>query len=174
MQTYPSHRFQTIQKDQLAWWGQPEKRTNPSPWYISQPEMNGLCMPAEPKRKKVYSCQRRIVKLVTTRNEKLRVVLSKPKANEECPITMSPMQEDSLDFLPDQSFFPNLPHLKKIQLPCGHSFGTMNLLYYFSRNNTMCPNCRAGFPSSLSPACVPCHLVVVRIFVFVLNLLHSH
>lgn len=112
-------------------------------------------------RKRVYRCCKRTVKLVTTRNEKLVVRLFKPTNDEECPITLCPMKDDMLDFLPDQSFFPHLPELRKAQLPCGHSFGTMNLLYYFSRNSTMCPHCRAGFASPLSPDCIPAHLVTV-------------
>ena len=113
-------------------------------------------------RKRVYRCKQRKVRLTTTRNEKLAVTVSIPNDDDECPITMGPMKEDALDFLPDQTLFPHLPDLRKTTLPCGHSFGSMNLLYYFSRNSTMCPNCRAGFSSPLSLDCIPAHVAVVR------------
>jgi len=86
-----------------------------------------------------------------------RATLSVPDEGEECPLTLSPIAEDCLDFLPGVRFVLPLPDYTKLSLPCGHGFGALNLLYHFARRDMRCPCCRSGHKGALDPACVPRH-----------------
>ena len=86
-----------------------------------------------------------------------RATLTVPEADEECPLTLSPISEDCLDFLPGVRFLLPLPEYTKLSLPCGHGFGAMNLLYHFARRDMRCPCCRAGHEKKLDVDCVPMH-----------------
>jgi len=91
--------------------------------------------------------------------KKIRVRLEVPKENEECPLTLGPIVEDSLEFLTENArWYPAFPDVKKMQLPCGHSFGALNILYHFARRNMLCPCCRSGVNSQLSIPCIPLNL----------------
>jgi hypothetical protein len=87
---------------------------------------------------------------------KLDVKLEVPTADEECPLTLSPMVDDALECLqPTTTYLTAFPDVKKMVLPCGHSFGALNILYHFLRRNMLCPCCRAGINSRLSSRSVP-------------------
>jgi hypothetical protein len=87
----------------------------------------------------------------------VRATLSVPEKDEECPLTLSPIAEDCLDFLPNVRFLPPMPEYTKLSLPCGHGFGAMNLVYHFARRDMRCPCCRAGHKGKLDTDCVPMH-----------------
>ncbi len=87
----------------------------------------------------------------------LSVALSIADADEECPLTLGPINEDNLEFLDGVSFIPELPTFKRLTLPCGHSFGAMSLVYYFARKHMLCPCCRAGFDESIHMESIPVH-----------------
>jgi len=87
---------------------------------------------------------------------KMDVRLDVPSADEECPLTLAPIADDTLEFLqPTTTWFVSFPHVKKMVLPCGHGFGALNILYHFARRNMLCPCCRAGLDSKLNFRCVP-------------------
>ena len=96
--------------------------------------------------------------LLSLAGQNMRVVLSKPNDGETCPLTLSPIAEDTLEFLPDECFCPVLPDSKRLTLPCGHAFGALNIIYHFARQNMLCPCCRAGFKSRISIDSIPCHV----------------
>jgi hypothetical protein len=105
--------------------------------------------PGPPFHEKLYSQSGRI----------FRVRLEVPQEGEECPLTLSPMAEDTLDFLrPETTYFAAFPAVKKMVLPCGHGFGALQCLYHLSRRNMLCPCCRRGVDSRLSLFCMPAHL----------------
>lgn len=105
--------------------------------------------PGPPFHEKLYSQSGRI----------FRVRLEVPQEGEECPLTLSPMAEDALDFLqPETTYFAAFPAVKKMVLPCGHGFGALQCLYHLSRRNMLCPCCRRGVDSRLSLFCMPAHL----------------
>jgi hypothetical protein len=96
------------------------------------------------------------VMLYASTGQKLRVRLDVPAPDEECPLTLAPIAEDSLDFLSEHArWFPANPDVKKVTLPCGHSFGALNILYHFARRNMLCPCCRAGLEGRLTLPCIP-------------------
>lgn len=87
---------------------------------------------------------------------KIVVRLEAPAPGEECPLTLSPIAEDSLEFLqPTTAYLTAFPAYKKMTLPCGHGFGALSILYHLARRNMLCPCCRAGLDTRLSPHCVP-------------------
>lgn len=87
---------------------------------------------------------------------KMDVTLESAAEGEECPLTLGPIAEDTLDFLqPTTTWFANFPEVKKAVLPCGHSFGALNILYHFARRNMRCPCCRAGMDTRLTFRCIP-------------------
>jgi hypothetical protein len=89
----------------------------------------------------------------------LIVELSSPDKDEECPLTLDPIQNDALDFLSTGvTFLKDCPTIKKMSLPCGHIFGALNITYHFLKNNMQCPCCRAGPRDRLASKCVPAHL----------------
>jgi hypothetical protein len=92
-----------------------------------------------------------------TNGQGMRATLSIPEAEEECPLTLSPIAEDELDFLAGVRFVLPLPDYTKLALPCGHGFGAMNILYPFARRDMRCPCCRSGYKERLDTDCVPRH-----------------
>jgi hypothetical protein len=89
----------------------------------------------------------------------LAVTLEAPSEGDMCPLTLSPIADDCLDFLSEgATWFASFPTVKKMVLPCGHSFGALSLLYHFARRNMRCPCCRAGLDSQVQIGSVPAHL----------------
>lgn len=89
----------------------------------------------------------------------MRIRLEVPQEGEECPLTLSPIAEDALEFLrPETTYFAAFPTVKKMVLPCGHGFGALQCLYHFTRRNMLCPCCRQGVDSRLALFCVPTHM----------------
>jgi hypothetical protein len=105
-----------------------------------------------PKRSAHY----RVFKSVD--NRAIRVRLTVPAPDEMCPLTVAPVSEDELDFLPGRTFLETLPLVKQATLPCGHVFGALSILYHFARQNMLCPCCRRGFPSPINSKYIPKHL----------------
>ena len=95
--------------------------------------------------------------LTSLAGQTLRVTLSEPADGEVCPLTLCPIAEDALEFLPDATFFATMPHIKRLTLPCGHAFGAMSITYYFARRNMLCPCCRRGHRVPISLECIPAH-----------------
>lgn len=95
------------------------------------------------------------------RNKSMLLGLSEPGPDEECSITLEPIGEYSLPFLPDgvRSVIPTQPALAKASLPCGHGFSALALLYHFAKNSMTCPICRAGHAKAvMTEQSVPVHL----------------
>lgn len=120
-----------------------------------------------PSRKREVSSQTvhyRVLKSVDSKA--IRVRLAVPPPAETCPLTMSPIADDELDFIPGGSFLQTLPLVKQITLPCGHVFGALNILYHFARRNMLCPCCRRGSASPIDAKYIPKHLrpaIVARV-----------
>lgn len=87
----------------------------------------------------------------------VQIKLSIPAHDEECPLTLEPIAESKLQFLPDTPFLKNRPLHSKLTLECGHSFSAMPLIYSFCKNGMTCPCCRAGEGIRLDPTCLPTH-----------------
>jgi hypothetical protein len=85
------------------------------------------------------------------------VRLSIPSDLEECPLSLVPIKDDELPFLPGVTYSRTYPLIKKITLPCDHSFGVMNLLFHFAQNKTRCPMCRYGAEARLDTRSIPTH-----------------
>jgi len=119
------------------------------------------CRTAPPKRRRRYRPpllnNRMHSVLRATGGQAMRVVLCIPEDEEQCPLTLSPISEDHLDFLPGVRFVIPLPEYTKLALPCGHGFGAMNILYHFARRDMRCPCCRYGFKDKLDVDCIPRH-----------------
>ena len=102
--------------------------------------------------------------LVSETDEELRVALSTPVGAEECPMSLSPMRDDRLCMVGDEgsppltTFFVTMPLLKKLTMPCGHSFGALGLVYHFAQNDMRCPCCRDGISARLRASSLPVHL----------------
>ena len=90
----------------------------------------------------------------------LRVDLSVPAPDEECVITLEPISEYSLPFLPGTTgVLKNHPEQTKASLPCGHGFSAQALLYHLATNSMTCPCCRAGHVGErMATQSVPLHL----------------
>lgn len=86
------------------------------------------------------------------------VEISVPTDSEECPLTMTLIKDDELPFAPGLSFSKTYTTLKKITLPCSHSFGVMSLMYHFAQNQMRCPLCRAGHAHRMDTRSIPVHL----------------
>ena len=98
-------------------------------------------------------------KLCARNGRIMRIRLEVPDPSEECPLTLAPMSDDALEFLqPTTTWFQAFPAVRKMVLPCGHSFGALNILYHFARRNMLCPCCRSGLDSPVSHLCMPPHL----------------
>ena len=87
----------------------------------------------------------------------IEIQLSKPDEGEECAITLEPIAEARLDFLPTDKHVAG-PSLRKATLPCGHSFSALAVLYHFAKNGMRCPSCRAGVEARMTPQSIPHHL----------------
>lgn len=78
----------------------------------------------------------------------ITLTLSEPAQDEECTITMEPIAEYRLPFVPKSVKSTGLikaqPALTKATLPCGHGFNALALVYHFMKNSMTCPCCRAG------------------------------
>jgi hypothetical protein len=89
------------------------------------------------------------------------ITMSIPNGDEECPLTLEPIAESKLPFLPDTPFILNRPKHTKLTLPCKHSFSAMTLLYSFCKNSMVCPCCRAGEDIQADTACLPSHFRLI-------------
>jgi hypothetical protein len=87
----------------------------------------------------------------------LKVRLSVPKPDEECPIALEPISSAELSFLPGCSFFKDIPELTKMTLPCGHSFSAMVIIYSWCKSNMRCPCCRQGLECKANVKHLPSH-----------------
>lgn len=95
------------------------------------------------------------------RNKTIVMSMSEPAPEEECTITLEPIVDYRLPFLPDghQSVIESQPTLTKASLPCGHGFNALALLYHFAKNSMTCPICRAGHAKAVvTEQSVPVHL----------------
>ena len=95
------------------------------------------------------------------RNKTLLLSMSEAAPEEECTITLEPIKDYRLPFLPDgpQCVLESLPNLTKASLPCGHGFNALALLYHFAKNSMTCPICRAGHAKAVvTEQSVPVHL----------------
>ena len=121
-------------------------------------------MPVCTRRGLIVGGSERKVTLVSEDSQSLSVILCTPDANDECPLTLDPIAQDSLSFLGDvscsklRSFYKHAPVLRKMTMPCGHSFGALNLVYHFARNSMFCPCCRDGLSGRLKASSLPLHL----------------
>jgi hypothetical protein len=91
----------------------------------------------------------------------IEIRLSEPDDGEECSVTMQPIADATLDFLPaDAPRAPIVarPELTKGTLACGHGFSALALLYHFAKNCMRCPNCREGSAARMAGQSVPAHL----------------
>lgn len=89
--------------------------------------------------------------------------LTVPDPDEECSITMEPIADYRLPFVPEkfkkQHLIKNQPTLTKATLPCGHSFSALALVYHFLKNSMTCPCCRAGQANErMGEQFVPSHM----------------
>jgi len=98
--------------------------------------------------------------LLALSGEGLRVTLSQPDDGETCPLTLSLIAEDALEFLPGVTFYPMLPDIRRMTLPCGHAFGAMSIVYHFARQGMACPFCRAGPRPRICADSIPHHFRV--------------
>ena len=93
----------------------------------------------------------------------LSLRLTVPDTDEECSITMEPMSEYRLPFIPASfkkgHLIKDQPRLTKATLPCGHSFCALAVLYHFAKNSMTCPCCRAGHTNEkMGEQSVPQHI----------------
>jgi hypothetical protein len=87
----------------------------------------------------------------------IKVTLSVPAPDEECPIALEPISTAELAFLPGCSFFQDTPQYTKMTLPCGHSFSAMVIIYSWCKNEMLCPCCRRGFQRRANVNHLPSH-----------------
>ena len=95
--------------------------------------------------------------LHTKGGKSMRIHINVPGPDEQCPLTMSAISEDCLDFLPEETYIAAMPEARKITLPCGHDFGAMSITYHFARRDMRCPCCRAGHKQKMSAESIPFH-----------------
>ena len=123
-------------------------------------EKKSTVVGVEPKKKKQrgWSTQPPFHSTLHTKGGKsMRIGIDVPGPDEQCPLTMSAISEDCLDFLPGETYIASMPEAKKITLPCGHGFGAMSITYHFARRDMRCPCCRAGHKQKMSAESVPFH-----------------
>jgi hypothetical protein len=87
----------------------------------------------------------------------LKVKLSVPGPDEECPVALETISTAELTFLPGCTFFQDIPQYTKMTLPCGHSFSAMVIIYSWCKNNMLCPCCRQGLKCKASVKHLPSH-----------------
>ena len=66
--------------------------------------------------------------------QSIEVTLSIPNEDDECPLTLDPIKDSHVSFLPGAVFCKAKPLHSKLTLPCGHSFHSLSLLYSWCRN----------------------------------------
>jgi hypothetical protein len=67
------------------------------------------------------------------------------KDTEFCPLSQDLIKNSSLDFAPDLCWHEDHPNLNACELPCGHKFTTMLLMFHFVKNSCQeCPVCKYG------------------------------
>lgn len=121
-----------------------------------QPDPKAACFKCKPKKRTRTLAPPFHEILYAQSGRKMDVTLDVPSQAEECPLTLAPIAEDSLEFLGStRSYFAAFPDAKRMTLPCGHGFGALNIIYHFARRNMLCPCCRSGLDSRLSSHCVP-------------------
>lgn len=92
---------------------------------------------------------------------RLVLTLSRPEPDEVCPITMERIDDYQLDFLPAeprQALVKSQPQLTRVELPCGHAFSALAVLYHFTTTAMTCPCCRSGSPQPMTQHAIPAHL----------------
>ena len=133
----------------------------------ADPTQGNDATPAEtapkPDRALPQRCRRIMARSENFAHDKGFIVieLSRPGEGEECGVTLQPMSEARLDFLPEglaQCPIASRRDLVKGTLPCGHSFSALAILYHFAKNGMQCPNCRAGVPGRMTTQSIPRHL----------------
>ena len=129
------------------------------PAVVPEPEPASLDLPPPPpknkRRSKAFGPPFDEI-LYAQNGRMMSVKLEVPAADEECPLTLSPIADDALECLqPTTVYLTAFPDVKKMVLPCGHAFGALSVLYHFLRRNMLCPCCRAGIDSKLSSTCIP-------------------
>jgi hypothetical protein len=96
------------------------------------------------------------------RYKTMQLSLSEPGPDEECSITLEPIAEYHLPFMPTgfkEGAVEGQPQLSKAALPCGHGFNAMALLYHFAKNSMTCPFCRAGHANvQINETSIPKHV----------------
>jgi hypothetical protein len=74
--------------------------------------------------------------------------LYKPNPEEEDCISMEPMTESRLENAPSVCVKSLYPHLRGVELLCGHKFCAVNLLWCWVLSKMCCPVCRREFPEN--------------------------
>ncbi len=97
------------------------------------------------------------VSLRSVEDEELQVTLSIP-TDEVCPITFEPMSTYNLEFAPAFTFVETDPKVRKMTLPCTHSFSAMACLFHFCKTAMRCPLCRKGYDTVLHADSIPQHI----------------
>jgi hypothetical protein len=87
----------------------------------------------------------------------IKVTLSVPAPDEECPIALELISTAELTFLPGCFFFKDTPQYTKMTLPCGHSFSAMTIIYSWCRREMLCPCCRRGLKYRANVNHLPSH-----------------
>lgn len=113
--------------------------------------------PAAKPVKSIPNTLRRTLLVHNDEHTRIPVRLSAPSDTEECPLTLHLMKNDELPFAPGVTYSKSYPHIRKITLPCDHSFGIMSLLFHFAQNHTRCPMCRNGEDARLDTRSIPTH-----------------
>lgn len=84
------------------------------------------------------------------KQKSLSMLNCKATNHEVCPLSLAPINESPLPLSNDEQpctlvLNPLKPEYKCAELPCGHRFNSMWLLYHFVENKTFqCPVCRDG------------------------------
>jgi hypothetical protein len=89
--------------------------------------------------------------------KKIKVTLSVPSPDDECPIALEPISSAELSFLPGCPFMQDSPEHTKMTLPCGHSFSAMVIVYSWCKSEMICPCCRQGVKRRANVSYLPAH-----------------
>lgn len=127
----------------------PTKKTAKGPKRAAAPPMGACYDPVKPPH---YTTWLRSAEFGV-----MLVTLTAAEPDEECPLTLAPICDDALEWMPDVTYMKGEPSVRKMTLPCGHAFGAMSLLYYFARMKMQCPCCRAGLEDAIELDSVPVH-----------------
>lgn len=77
----------------------------------------------------------------------------------DCPITGDTFDKSCIDCVPEgTALFLDRPNLCVAEMPCGHAFGVLPLLYHAVVGDMRCPVCRFGIERRMRPSCVPEHI----------------